>query len=64
VVLSDSADFLYKTTDYCTPEFERALAWDDAKVAMEWPVAELGRPPALSVKDAAARKWAQAEFFE
>jgi len=64
VVLSDSADFLYKTTDYYAPEFERALAWNDAHVGVEWPLAELGGEPALSAKDAAAPQWANAEFFD
>ena len=64
LVLSDSADFLYKTTDYYAPQFERALAWNDPEVAIEWPLAELGRPAALSGKDAAAPKWTEAEFFE
>jgi dTDP-4-dehydrorhamnose 3,5-epimerase len=64
VVLSESADFLYKTTDYYAPQFERALAWNDPEVAIEWPLAELERPAALSGKDAAAPKWTEAEFFE
>ena len=64
VVLSDNADFLYKTTDYYAPQFERALAWNDPRVAIGWPLAELGRPPTLSGKDAAAPKWNEAEFFE
>ncbi len=64
VVLSDSADFLYKTTDYYAPQWERALAWDDAHVDIEWPLAELGRAPALSPKDAAAPRWSEAEFFD
>jgi len=64
VVLSDSADFLYKTTDYYAPQFERALAWNDPRVAIEWPLNALARPPALSGKDAAAPNWTEAEFFE
>jgi dTDP-4-dehydrorhamnose 3,5-epimerase len=64
VVLSDSADFLYKTTDYYAPQFERALLWNDAKVAIEWPLAEMRSPAALSGKDVAAPKWNEAEFFE
>jgi dTDP-4-dehydrorhamnose 3,5-epimerase len=64
LVLSDSADFLYKTTDYYAPQFERALVWDDPKVAIAWPVAELGVSPGLSGKDAAAPQWDEAEFFE
>jgi dTDP-4-dehydrorhamnose 3,5-epimerase len=64
VVLSDSADFLYKTTDYYAPQFERALLWNDAKVAIEWPLSDLRTPAALSGKDASAPKWNEAEFFE
>lgn len=64
VVLSDSADFLYKTTDYYAPEHERALAWNDPHVGIEWPTAELDAPPILSPKDAAAPQWSNAEFFD
>jgi len=48
LVLSESADFLYKTTDYYAPEHERCLAWDDSDVGIEWP---LGIEPKLSAKD-------------
>ncbi len=64
VVLSEQADFLYKTTDYYAPQFERALAWNDPKVAVDWPLAELGQAPALSAKDNAAARWNDAEFFD
>jgi dTDP-4-dehydrorhamnose 3,5-epimerase len=64
VVLSDTADFLYKTTDYYAPQFERSLAWDDEHVGIDWPLAELGGEPQLSAKDAAAPKWPNAEFFD
>lgn len=64
LVLSNSADFLYKTTNYYAPQFERSLAWDDPHVAIEWPVSTLERAPALSPKDAAAPNWRQAEFFD
>jgi dTDP-4-dehydrorhamnose 3,5-epimerase len=64
LVLSDSADFLYKTTDYYAPQFERALAWDDQHVGVEWPMAELAEPPTVSAKDAAAPRWSGAELFE
>ena len=49
LVLSDSADFLYKTTDYYVPEFERCIAWNDATLGIEWPLA--GLQPKLSAKD-------------
>ncbi len=58
VVLSDSAEFLYKTTDYYAPEHERCIAWDDSTLAIEWP-ASMGSP-LLSAKDAAGMSFAQA----
>ena len=51
VVLSESADFLYKTTDYYSPEHERCIAWDDAQLAIAWP--DVGMAPVLSAKDQA-----------
>ena len=48
LVLSDSADFVYKTTDYYAPELERCIAWNDPDLAIDWP---LDMPPKLSVKD-------------
>ena len=50
LVLSDSAEFLYKTTDYYAPELERCLRWDDPSLNIAWPLA--GRPPLVSAKDA------------
>lgn len=50
LVLSDSAEFLYKTTDYYAPAFERCIAWNDPTLAITWP--EMDSPPALSAKDA------------
>ncbi len=64
VVLSDSADFLYKTTDYYAPEFERAVVWNDSRIAIAWPLNLLKQAPALSAKDASAPTWASAEFFD
>ena len=52
LVLSDSADFLYKTTDYYAPHAERSLRWDDPRLAIEWPSS--GVSVVLSGKDAAA----------
>ncbi|TSE25632.1 dTDP-4-dehydrorhamnose 3,5-epimerase [Tepidimonas sediminis] len=54
VVLSDEADFLYKTTDYYAPELERCIRWDDPQLAIEWPLQGLPQGPLLSAKDAAA----------
>ena len=51
VVTSESAEFLYKTTDYYAPEFERCIAWNDPTLAIKWP--DLGEVPKLSAKDAA-----------
>ena len=52
VVLSESADFLYKTTDYYGPEHERCLLWSDPVIGIEWPLSENGiSTPLLSVKD-------------
>ena len=52
VVLSDTADFLYKTTDYYAPAYERCIAWDDPDVGIHWPLAEAGiTQPILSDKD-------------
>ncbi|MDO4724181.1 MAG: dTDP-4-dehydrorhamnose 3,5-epimerase [Comamonadaceae bacterium] len=63
VVLSDSADFLYKTTDYYAPEHERSIAWNDPDIGIAWPLAEHGiEQPQLSDKDARALPLAQAEL--
>ena len=61
VVTSESADFLYKTTDYYAPQFERSIAWNDPDLAIAWP--DLGTPPTLSAKDQAGVPLAQAEVF-
>jgi dTDP-4-dehydrorhamnose 3,5-epimerase len=52
LVLSESADFLYKTTDYYAPQAEGSVRWDDPAIAITWP--EIGSPPKLSAKDAVA----------
>ncbi len=51
LVTSDTADFLYKTTDYYAPEFERSVAWNDPAIGVEWPLD--GVAPQLSAKDKA-----------
>jgi dTDP-4-dehydrorhamnose 3,5-epimerase len=51
IVLSDSADFLYKTTDYYAPQHERCIAWNDPDLAIAWP--DVGMAPLLSAKDQA-----------
>ena len=60
VVTSDSAEFLYKTTDYWYPEFERSLLWNDPAVGVQWPIQ--GQPQ-LAAKDAAGKSLAEAEVF-
>lgn len=61
VVLSESAEFLYKTTDYWYPEHERSLMWNDPTVAVEWPI---DFSPQLAAKDAAGRKFEEADLFD
>ena len=61
LVTSDSADFLYKTTDYYAPQFERCIAWDDAAIGIEWPA---GLAPQLSAKDSVGLLLAAAEVFQ
>lgn len=63
LTLSDTADFLYKATDYYAPELEGALAWNDPHVGIEWPIGQLGMEPVLSGKDAAAPGWADCQLF-
>ena len=54
LVTSESAEFLYKTTDYYHPEFERSLLWSDANLAINWPLHMLDSGPLLATKDAQA----------
>ena len=60
LVLSDSADFEYKTTDYYAPEYERSIIWNDPDIAIEWP---LGGEPILAAKDRAGKRLVDAEVF-
>ena len=60
VVTSDSAEFLYKTTDYWYPEHERSLLWSDPVVAIQWP---LDGGPQLAAKDAEAKTLQDADVF-
>jgi dTDP-4-dehydrorhamnose 3,5-epimerase len=62
LVTSDSADFLYKTTQYYAPQAERCVRWDDPSIGIDWP--DLGRAPVLSAKDAAAPLLADAPPFD
>jgi len=61
LVLSDVAEFLYKTTDYWAPEFERTIIWNDPDLAVAWP---LQGEPVLSAKDAKGIAFKEAEVFE
>ena len=63
VVLTDSAEFLYKTTDYYAPEFERCVLWNDPAIGIDWQGNGLTGAPLLSAKDAAGLPLAQAETF-
>ncbi len=63
LVTSESADFLYKTTDYYAPQFERSLAWNDPTVGVEWPLHLLDGAPLLSAKDVAGKPLAECETF-
>jgi dTDP-4-dehydrorhamnose 3,5-epimerase len=61
VVVSESAEFLYKTTDYYAPEHERTLLWNDPAIAVAWPLAG---EPVLKPKDAQGAPLAQAQAFD
>ena len=61
VVITDSAEFLYKTTDYWHPEFERSLLWNDAIVGVEWPIQG---EPQLAEKDARGLRFEDADVYE
>ena len=61
VVLSDTAEFLYKTTNYYAPEFERCIRWDDADLSIDWQLSEM---PLVSDKDARGVTFKEADLFE
>lgn len=61
VVLSEAAEFLYKTTDYWYPEHERSLLWNDPALGIEWPI---DFAPQLAAKDQAGKLLAEAELFD
>ncbi len=60
LVLSATAEFLYKTTDYYAPDCERTIAWDDPTLAIDWPLPEA---PKLSAKDRKGLAWNNADIF-
>ena len=61
VVLSDTAEFLYKTTDYYSPKYERCIRWDDADLSINW---QLDKSPLVSDKDAEGASLKEADIFE
>ncbi|MDO9235813.1 MAG: dTDP-4-dehydrorhamnose 3,5-epimerase [Aquabacterium sp.] len=62
LTLSDSADFLYKTTDYYAPQFERCIAWNDPALAIAWPMS--GDSPQVSIKDLSGVLLVNAQVFD
>ncbi len=60
LVLSDFAEFLYKTTDYWYPEYERSIVWNDPDLAIEWPI---DGEPLLAVKDREGKPFKEAEVY-
>jgi dTDP-4-dehydrorhamnose 3,5-epimerase len=62
LVTSETAEFLYKTTDYYHPEFERSLLWNDPAIGIDWPLHLLDAAPLLAAKDVAALTFAQSGF--
>lgn len=62
-VMSDSAEFVYKCTDYYAPEFDRSLKWNDPTVGIEWPLVD-GKQPLLSAKDEAGASFGDADKFD
>ncbi|MCG1055573.1 dTDP-4-dehydrorhamnose 3,5-epimerase [Mycetohabitans sp. B5] len=60
LTLSDSAEFLYKTTDYWFPKFERSILWNDPKLGIEWP---LQGDPVVAAKDAGGKRLSEAELY-
>lgn len=64
LVTTDTADFLYKVTDYYSPEHERALLWNDPVLGIAWPLDKIGMEPMLSAKDKVGLPLNQAAVFE
>jgi dTDP-4-dehydrorhamnose 3,5-epimerase len=62
LVLSDTAEFLYKTTDYWSPEHERTISWNDPDLAIDWPLN--GESPILSGKDGQGKPFRESDIFE
>jgi dTDP-4-dehydrorhamnose 3,5-epimerase len=64
LVLSEYADFLYKTTDYYSPEHERCIAWDDPQLNITWPLEAGTGEPVISAKDRSGAAFADAQMFQ
>jgi len=64
LTLSDTADFLYKSTDYYAPAHERALLWNDPHVAIDWPLGAIEGLPTLSAKDLLAARWQDCPLYD
>jgi len=62
-VVSDWAEFLYKTTDFYAPQYERTILWNDPQIGVHWPLVD-GQPPLISAKDAAGLPLLQAQVYE
>ncbi|MGL5033687.1 MAG: dTDP-4-dehydrorhamnose 3,5-epimerase family protein, partial [Microcystaceae cyanobacterium] len=61
VVLSEQAEFLYKTTNYYAPAYDRTISWNDPDLAIDW---QLTEEPILSAKDQAGKSFKEAEVFD
>lgn len=61
-VMTESAEFVYKCTDYYAPEFDRSLKWNDPEVGIEWPLVD-GNQPLLSEKDENGKSFSEADTF-
>ncbi|MCX5962543.1 MAG: dTDP-4-dehydrorhamnose 3,5-epimerase [Cyanobacteria bacterium] len=61
LVLSENTEFLYKTTDYYAPAYERSVLWNDPDLGIDWPI---DQPPILSSKDQLGRQFKDADVFE
>ena len=61
ITLSETAEFLYKTTDYYSPENERSIKWDDTELDIDW---QYGEEPLISLKDQESPLFSRATFFD
>ncbi len=63
MVISPAAQFLYKTTDYWSPQYERTLLWNDPALNIPWPISTLGSAPIVNAKDQAGAAFCDAETY-